>query len=158
DVDLAAVMNFVLGHQAEPFADTQLGAARRYTPLLEVLIAKSAQYSHRLLVEAAHVREDRVVAVGQLPAVSGIAARPQLSILDEHPAFDAAKMAKDVAERELAGLVRPLDSVGWNAGCNAHRPLAHAIEVLGEIIHEEPSCALPFARPSAACPRRRASG
>src|SRR6266480_2450402 len=86
-------------------------------------------------VHALHVRERRVVAVGKLARVAGIAAGPLLRVFGKHPTLGSGEMAEDVAESVLARLVRPLDLVARNARGDAHGAFANAVEVIGEVFH-----------------------
>src|SRR5436190_19497315 len=151
------MMNLMFGHEPQPFADAQLCPAGSHASLFEIRVGQRAENGHRLVVHALGVCKDVVVPLGELAAVTRIAAGPLLRVLDEHPSLDAREMPYDVAEGEFAGFVGPFDVFPRNASGNAHRALANAIEVIREVIHWEPSCASPCARPSGACPAPRAS-
>src|SRR5207245_7847934 len=122
--DLAAVVDFMFDHRAQPLADTQLRATRSEALLVQIGVAERSKNLHRLFMHAAEIGERCIVSVRELAPVSGIATRPQLRVLGKHPPLGRAEMAKDIAERVLAWLVRPFDLLGRDARGDAHRALA----------------------------------
>src|SRR5262249_44713961 len=103
-VDLAAVGDLVLGHQAEPRAGRDRGAARRHALLLEIGVRQGAEDLDTLGVAAVEVRAHRLEAVRELAAVPGIAGGTAERVLGVHVTLDAREVAHEIAERELAGL------------------------------------------------------
>src|SRR5687768_13089246 len=76
--------------------------------------------------------DDRFVSIRQIPAATGVFARPSLYRFGVHPALDRGEMAHDVAECEPAGLMRPFDLIGRYALHDSSRSLANALPVLEE--------------------------
>jgi hypothetical protein len=87
--------------------------------------------------------QHRVAPVGQLAAVRHVAARAVVHRLAPDVALRHGDVPNQIAERERAGLVGPLDPVGGDAGSDAARALAHALEVMQEFIEVEHRVSLP---------------
>src|ERR1043165_8808206 len=64
--DLPAMMGLVLDHETHPLPDGDLRAAGRDALGLEIVVAEAAKDRHRLAVHLPHVRDDVVVAAGEL--------------------------------------------------------------------------------------------
>src|SRR5213593_3000282 len=80
NVDLAAVVDFMFDHRAQPLADAQLRASRSGALLVQIGVGERSKNLHRFFVHAAKVRERRVVVVGELAAISRIAASSALAM------------------------------------------------------------------------------
>ena len=110
-VELAPVVDLVLHHEAQPLADRDRGPGGRHALLLEVRIGESAEDLHRLRVAALEKAANRLEAVGELASVARVEGRAALRVLGVHVTLDGGEVTHDVAQRELAGLPRPLETV-----------------------------------------------
>src|SRR6266542_2226141 len=133
DVDLPAMMDLVLGQRAQPLPDAELRAGGGHAFLLQLFVGEGGEDLHRLVVRAVEVVENGVVSLGELPAVSGIAARLELRVLGVHVQLDRGEVAEKIAEGELPFPVRPLDPVAGDEVDDVHRPLAKVRVVADEL-------------------------
>ena len=89
------------------------------------------------VMEAFEQREDRLAAVGELATVGRIGRRPVVNRLSPDEPLGDRDVAHEIAEREGCRLVGPLHLFRRNACGDAPGALAHALEVMQELVEIE---------------------
>ena len=87
----------------------------------------------RFVVETIVIRQHRLVPIRQLAPVPGIAARPPVRVLREHPPLDSREVPHQPTEREPPRRGGPLDVVARDERDHTPRALVHALQVLVEL-------------------------
>ena len=118
-VDLPAVVDLVLGHHPQPLPRRQARPFGRRAFGLQRLGRQRAKLRQRFLVQAIEELQDGVAAVGQLAPVRDVAAVAIVNGLGPDEAFGDGDVPDEVAERERARLVGPLDAILRDAGGDA---------------------------------------
>jgi hypothetical protein len=129
---LAAVMDFVLHHQAQPFPLRDFRVVGRLAFVLQIFVAEFRKNLHGFRVQPFHERHHVFVAVGQLFAMRCVAAGVALCGLRPHEAFCHCDVPQQIAQREFSRCVAPVQFVRRNAARHAHGAFAHISEILQE--------------------------
>ena len=132
EIDLAAVVDFVFEHEAEPLPGGDGGGVGGLAFALEVGVGKAGEDFERFGVEFLHKGEDVFKAVGEFFAVSGVAGGAALDGFGPHVAFGDGNVAEEIAEGEFAGGVGPIDFFGRDAAGDAEGAFADVVEVVEE--------------------------
>lgn len=127
------MVDFVLDHQAQPFPERDRGAIRRDGFLREIFIAEAGENLHGFGVEAIHVGEDFIVAIGELAGMAGVGTGAELGVFGPHEALGGGQVAKDIAESVAAFAEGPFELIARDATRDAQCAGADFIELLGEI-------------------------
>lgn len=127
------MMDFVLGHQAEPLPESDCRAVGRYALAEEVGVGERTENLHGFVMKEVDVREHGVVTVGQFARVAGIAAWEEARVFAPHVTLGAGKVSEEIAEGEAAGLERPFELIGRDAFCDAEGAGANFFEVVEEL-------------------------
>lgn len=125
-------MDFVFGHSAKPFPDSEGRTAGRHARALELFRREAAQNVECLGVRALEELQDIVIRWGEFRAATGVAAGSKLEILGEHVSFDGGDVSDEVAEREASWMDGPVESIGRDAVDDAPCALTDSAVVLDE--------------------------
>jgi hypothetical protein len=132
EIDLAAVVNLVFEHEAEPLPGRDGGGVGSLAFALEVGVGEAGEDFERFGVELFHEAKDFIEAVGEFFAVSGVAGGTALDGFGPHVALGDGDVAEEIAEGEFVGGVGPVDFVGRDAAGDAHGAFAYVMEVVEE--------------------------
>src|SRR5262249_42280658 len=89
EIQLAAVMNLVLDHQAQPLSDRDRRAAGRFALAMQIGIGQPPEDLHRLRMPVFQILSDCRHPARELRSVPGITRGFALHVLAVHPALDA---------------------------------------------------------------------
>jgi hypothetical protein len=95
----------------------------------QILVSQLCENRQGFCMQAFHQFHDTFVIGGEFVAVAGIAARAILNVLGEHVAFGDREVAQEIAKRETARRVSPIDLVWGNATGDTHGALTDVIKI-----------------------------
>ena len=131
-VNLAAMMDFVLGHGAEEDPDGNLRTGGSGAEALKIGIGEAGEDFAGFGVEAFEEGEDVVEAVGEMLAFRGVAMGMAEDGFGEHEAFGDGDVAEEIAGGEFSGGAGGFEFVRGDAAGGAEGALVNAVEVFEE--------------------------
>jgi hypothetical protein len=131
-VDLAAMMDFVLGHGAEEDPDGNLRAGGSGAEALEVGVGEAGEDFAGFGVEAFEEGEDVVETVGELFVFGGVAVGMAEDGFGEHEAFGDGDVAEEIAGGEFSGGAGGFEFVRGDAAGGADGAFVNAVDIFEE--------------------------
>ena len=107
-------MDFVFGHQAKPFPESDACTVGSYGFFVQVIVGELLENFHGFAMQAVEVGEDGVVAFGEFFCMAGIAAGLEARVFGPHVALGSGDVAEKIAESEAARFESPFDLRGWD--------------------------------------------
>jgi len=126
------MMDLVLNHGAQPFPGGEGRAFGSHALAAQNLGCQAGKDVDRLAMQPFGEAHHLLVSIGEFLAAAGIGALAPGDTFGEHVAVDGSDVAHEVAERELAFTIRPLQFVSRNEACNAHGAAVDFVEVVEE--------------------------
>ena len=128
-INLAAMMDFVFEHEAEPLPGGDGGVVGSLTFALEVGVGEAREDFDRFGVETLHEGENVFETVGEIFFVRGVAGGTALHGFGPHVTLGDGDVAQKIAERELSWYVGPIDFIGRDAARHAQGTLAYIFKI-----------------------------
>jgi hypothetical protein len=132
EVDLAAMVDFVFGHEAEPLPGGDGSVAGSGAFSLKVGVGEAGKDFDGFGVELGHQSDDVFERGSEFFGVCGVAAGIALNVFGPHVTFRDGDVAEEIAKCEFSGGVGPIDFVGWNAASYTEGAFADVAEVVEE--------------------------